>query len=100
VHQVVSPRTAEALLDHLLREKWPEMPSAAGAAVQLARVTGDRARDVSEPLRAQVARRLEQAGARAEWIQAVRELVPVAEAERADRFGEELPVGLRLLELE
>jgi len=41
--------------------------------------------------------RLERAGARPEWVRAVRELVPVEEAERAEFFGEELPVGLRLV---
>jgi superfamily II RNA helicase len=90
----------ERWLDHLLREKWNEMPSAAAAALQLARVTDDRARDVSPAVREEVAKRLEQVGARAEWIEAVRELVPVAATERADLYGEDLPVGLRLLEPE
>ena len=100
VHHVVPPRTVERWLDHLLREKWNEMPSAAAAALQLARVTDDRARDVSPAVREEVAKRLEQVGARAEWIEAVRELVPVAATERADLYGEDLPVGLRLLEPE
>ena len=43
---------------------------------------------------------MEQEGVRAEWIEAVRELVPIAAAERADLYGEDLPVGLRLLEPE
>jgi hypothetical protein len=51
-------------------------------------------------VREEVAKRLEQVGARAEWIEAVRELVPVAATERADLYGEDLPVGLRLLEPE
>jgi len=65
--------------------------------MQLARVTGDRTRDLSEPLRQEVARRLERARARPEWVVSVREFVPIAEAERAEFFGEELPVGLRLV---
>ncbi|MBN1606213.1 MAG: hsp70 family protein, partial [Polyangiaceae bacterium] len=97
VHHVVGPRTVERWLDHLLRERWEELPTAPFAAAQLARVTGDRARDLGEPLRNEVARRLEQAGARAEWIRSVRELVPVEEADQAEVFGEELPVGLRIL---
>jgi molecular chaperone DnaK (HSP70) len=98
VHHVVSPRTAERWLDHLLREKWSEMPTAPLAALQLARVTNDRARDVSEATRATVAQRLEQVGAKPEWVEAVRRFVPVQEADRADLFGEDLPVGLRLLD--
>jgi molecular chaperone DnaK (HSP70) len=99
VHHVVPPRTVERWLDHLLREKWNEMPSAAAAALQLARVTDDRARDISPALREEVAKRMEQISSRAEWIEAVREFVPIAAAERAEFYGEDLPVGLRLLDL-
>jgi molecular chaperone DnaK (HSP70) len=98
VHHVVSPTTAERWIDHLLREKWGDLPTAAGAAVQLARVTGDRARDVSERVRREVERRLVAAGAKEADVRAVRELVPVAEADRAAFFGEGLPVGLRLVD--
>ncbi|WP_437965447.1 Hsp70 family protein [Sorangium sp. So ce260] len=97
VHHVVSPAAAERWLDHLLREKWQELPSAAPAAVQLARRTGDRARDVSDRIRGEVERRLAKAGAPEAWMKAVREVVAVEEAERAAFFGEGLPVGLRLV---
>jgi hypothetical protein len=97
-HHVVSPTTAERWLDHLLREKWNEMPSATGAAVQLARKTGDRARDVGERVRSDVLRALEKHGAPADWLEMVREVVSVQETERAGWF-EDLPTGLRLLAL-
>ncbi|WP_438015251.1 Hsp70 family protein [Sorangium sp. So ce315] len=97
VHHVVSPAAAERWLDHLLREKWEGLPSAAPAAVQLARRTGDRARDVSDRIRGEVERRLVKAGAPEAWARAVREVVAVEEAERAAFFGEGLPVGLRLV---
>ncbi|WP_437645086.1 Hsp70 family protein [Sorangium sp. So ce362] len=97
VHHVVSPAAAERWLDHLMREKWQELPSAAPAAVQLARRTGDRARDVSDRIRGEVERRLVKAGAPEAWVRAVREVVAVEEAERAAFFGEGLPVGLRLV---
>ena len=97
VHHVVGPTTAERWLDHLLREKWEELPTAAAAAVQLARVTDDRARDVSARVRADVERRLVKLGARDGWVRAVREFLPVDEADRAAFFGEGLPAGLRLL---
>jgi hypothetical protein len=93
----VSPTTAERWIDHLLREKWDDLPTAAAAAVQLARVTDDRARDVSARVRAEVEQRLRKAAARETWVRAVRELLPVEEADRAAFFGEGLPVGLRLL---
>jgi predicted nucleic acid-binding OB-fold protein len=62
----------------------------------MARVTGDRARDVAEHVRVEVGKRLEAVKAPAEWTKAVRELVAVAEADRAEFFGEALPVGLVL----
>ena len=96
VHHVVAPRTVERWVDHLLREKWEEMPSAPRAAMQLGRLTDDRVRDVSATLREEVAKRLEQSGAPPEWSQSVKHFVPVREHDRTEFFGEELPVGLRL----
>jgi molecular chaperone DnaK (HSP70) len=98
VHHVVSPVVAERWLDHLLREKWEDLPTAQEAAVRLARVTNDRARDVPERIRRDVERRLSKLGAKPEWIRAVSEYVPVEQEERAAFFGEGLPVGLRLVE--
>ncbi|MET0789947.1 MAG: hypothetical protein ABW061_00370 [Polyangiaceae bacterium] len=95
-HFVVPPRAAEIWLDHLLRERWHEVPSAAATAAQLARLTDDRARDISASLRAEVVRRLEAIQADPELVQPVRQFVPWIEAERAAWFGEELPVGFRL----
>jgi hypothetical protein len=98
VHHVISPQVAERWIDHLLREKWNEIPTAARAAVDLSRVTDDRARDVSERVRREVEKGLLSVGAKEEWVRAVREYVPVEESDRAAFFGEELPVGLRLVE--
>jgi hypothetical protein len=95
-HHVVPPATVERWLDHLLRERWAEVPTAARAAVQMARVTGDRARDLPETVRAEVAKRLESSGAPEELVRAVREHVALGEAELAEFFGESLPVGLLL----
>jgi len=95
-HHVVPPRIAESWLDHLLRERWLEVPTAAATAAQLARRTDDRARDISDSLREEVIRRLTEISAESELVTAVREFVPLVEAERAAWFGEELPVGLRL----
>ena len=95
-HHVVPARNAENWLDHLLRERWHEVPTAAATAAQLARRTDDRARDVSDAVREEVIRRLEAITADPELIHCVREFVPLVEAERAAWFGEELPVGLRL----
>jgi hypothetical protein len=96
-HHVVAPRIVEGWLDHLLREKWSEVPTAARAAFWMARMTGDRTRDVSDTMRARIAERLDGAD-RPEWAQALREPMAVAADERAEIFGEALPAGLRLEE--
>jgi molecular chaperone DnaK (HSP70) len=95
-HHVVSPFAVEHWLRHLLSERWHEVPTAAFAALQLARVTDDRARDLSPAVREEVARRLEALKLDPEQVGTVRRFVPQVEAERAAWFGEELPVGLRL----
>ena len=98
VHHVVASHVAERWLDHLLREKWDVVPTAVTAALQLARPTGDRARDVPERVRREVERRLVAAGVEGERLRAIREVVAVSEEERVAFFGDSLPVGLRLVE--
>src|SRR5262249_4251237 len=96
VHHVVPVKNAEAWLERLLRLKWESVATAQHAAVQLARITGDRARDVSERLRKEVAKRLVAMNAKAVWIKAGRELAEVGEEERVAILGEGLPIGLKL----
>jgi hypothetical protein len=98
LHHVVPARTAQAWLEQVLKADWREIPTAPFAAVQLARITGDRARDVPDGLRADVAQKLERFGARPAWIAMVRALVEVDDAQRGEFFGEALPPGLRLFE--
>ena len=98
VHHVVPGRSAELWLERILRLKWDEVATAPHAAVQLARLTGDRARDVSERLRKEVGKRLAAVKAKEQWIRAVQELVAIGEDERVAILGEGLPIGLRLAE--
>ncbi len=65
---------------------------------QLARRSGDRARDVGEAARARAADALVVAGATGDVLRSVREVAaPSADAEQRI-FGESLPAGLRLVE--
>jgi molecular chaperone DnaK (HSP70) len=95
LHHVVPVRTVEGWLDHLLREKWEELPTAPLAAVQMARLTNDRARDLDDRMRLDICRRLERLGTDPALWRSLREFVEVEEQERTERFGEQLPVGLR-----
>jgi molecular chaperone DnaK (HSP70) len=98
VHHVVAPIVAERWIDHLMREKWDAVPTAIAAAVALARKTGDRARDVGDAAAREVEKRLVALGAKPEQVRAVREVVTVDATERADFFGDALPIGLRLVD--
>ncbi len=96
VHHVVPAKHAEAWLERLLRSRWESVVSLQHASVQLARVTGDRARDVSERLRADVEKKLVANHAKPEWVQALREVADLSDAERVAILGEGLPIGLTL----
>jgi len=98
VHHVIPSKTAEQWLAEVLEVDWKQLQTAPFAAVQLARMTGDRARDVSEKTRAEVIKRLEAIGARPHWISLVREVVELDDEDRGEVFGEALPPGLRLVE--
>ena len=96
-HTVVPPETAAEWLQAVLALDWKAVEPAAFAAAQLARLTGDRARDLPPELRDEVARRLAAMRAPQSWITMVREVVSLDDADRRRSFGEALPPGLRLL---
>ena len=98
MHHVLSPRVAEGWLHEILKSDWTKIATAPFAAVQLARLSGDRARDVSDAARAEVIARLEKMNARPTWIAMVREAIALDDAQRSEAFGEALPPGLRLVE--
>jgi hypothetical protein len=66
------------------------------AIAQLARLSGDRARDLDEELRARAAAALEAARAPAEWARGIREVRELGEKDEQRVFGEALPLGLHL----
>lgn len=96
-HHVVRPRHAEAWLEHLLSEPWDVMPTAAFAAVQLARCTNDRARDVNGTLREKVAAKLQARNAPEAWVESVLRHVPPTRSNAREEYGDELPPGLQLV---
>lgn len=98
LHQVVPPEIAAQWLEVLLALDWDEIEPAAFAATQIARATGDRARDVAQTLRDRVLQRLLANRAPDAWITLVRDVTPLTEADARRVFGESLPVGLKLVE--
>ncbi len=95
-NDVVAADVAARWTDRLLELDLKAADGAAFALAQLARATGDRARDLDSDRRELIAGRLEKAGAPAAWAQMVRDVVILSVDDEAAAWGEALPVGLRL----
>ncbi|AOJ04636.1 molecular chaperone DnaK [Burkholderia mayonis] len=98
-HGVVPPDVASRWLDAILAVDWKKVEPAAFAAVQIARMTGDRSNDLTLDVRDKVVRRLASVNAPAAWSQMVREVVTLDNADTGRAFGESLPAGLKLVKL-
>ena len=96
-HEVVDAETIALWLATLFEYDWRRNESAAFAGAHLARMTGDRARDLPDALREQVAQKLQAANAPASWVTMVCEVVQLDEAAARRILGEALPPGLKLL---
>ena len=64
----------------------------------MSRLTGDRARDLSESMRKRVQRKLVKLEVNEQLVRPLVEVVALSEAERREAFGEDLPVGLKLVD--
>jgi molecular chaperone DnaK (HSP70) len=96
-HSVVPPEIAAQWLNAILALDWKKVDPAAFAAVQIARLTGDRSRDLADDVRHAVVRRLETSNAPRAWITMVSENVELDNADEGRVFGESLPAGLKLI---
>jgi hypothetical protein len=97
---VVRKETAERWARKLLGRSFApgrETADAIFALAQLARVAGDRARDLDDSLRQQVIARLIDLGADLTIVRPVREFHELETAQQGQVLGDALPIGLRLL---
>jgi hypothetical protein len=97
---VVPPEVAAGWIERLLGRPFAgsrETNDAVFALSALARVSGDRARDLDDDLRARVLARLEQLGADISARQVVREYHELGTAQQGQALGDALPVGLRIV---
>jgi molecular chaperone DnaK (HSP70) len=97
-HDVVPAEVASGWVQTLLALDWKRVEPAAFAATHLARVTGDRARDLPPDLRDTISTRLAAIRAPDIWSRMVREHVQLDENTQQRMFGESLPPGLKLLD--
>jgi len=96
-HEVAPPDVAASWLERLLRLDWRKVEPAGFAAAHIARMTGDRSRDVEEAVRDDVLRRLAASAAPPMWSAMVREVVELDQAVETRLLGDALPPGLKLL---
>jgi molecular chaperone DnaK (HSP70) len=95
-HHAVPPEVATEWLEKLLALDFRRADEAPFAVAQLARLCGDRARDLDAEVRMRAADRLEKSGAPPEWSRAIREVQALGEKDEQRVFGEALPLGLHL----
>ena len=96
-HQTMPPEAVAEFLNATLAQDWRKNDTAMFAAVHMARLTGDRARDLPDETRAQVLDKLRAAHAPARWVAMV-EQVQQMDAQDAKRsYGDSLPPGLVLV---
>jgi len=96
-HNVVPPGIAHQWLDQLLKVDWKKHETAAFAAALIARVSGDRERDVDADRRQRVIDALSARKAPDTWLKMVSQAVELSEADERRAFGESLPPGLKLI---
>jgi hypothetical protein len=96
VHRTVPVELASEWLTLLLEKGLSKLDGAPFAAVQLARLTGDRTRDVEDALRERTLKALEGARAHESWLKMLREVVALEAADEARALGDTLPAGLQL----
>ena len=96
-HLVMPPAAAQEFLDATLAQDWRKNETAMFAAVQMTRMTGDRARDFPESVRCQVLDKMRAAAAPERWMEMVQEVAQMQEQDHQRSWGDSLPPGLVLL---
>ncbi|MCC7681659.1 Hsp70 family protein [Janthinobacterium sp. FW305-128] len=96
-HEVVDSAIVAEWLTMLLALDWKKVEPAAFAAAHLARMTGDRSRDIGDDLRATILVRLKAVGAPPLWQTMVSEVTQLDETATRRMLGEALPPGLKLI---
>jgi molecular chaperone DnaK (HSP70) len=96
-HETVKPEQAEAWLTLLLDLGLKQVDGAPFAATQLARLTGDRTRDLEAGLRARTRTALASAKAPERWLQVLENVEVLQADDEARALGDTLPIGLELV---
>ena len=95
-HKTVDADQAAAWLSLLLEAGLHTIDGTAFAAAQLARLTGDRTRDLDAAIRVRTVDALKSAGAPEAWLRMLTEIAVLETSDEARALGDTLPIGLRL----
>ncbi len=98
VDRVIPPGEVAEWIEALMAATAAEPLRLGTALLQMARKTGDRARDVDDALAGRIMDRLSGSAILEQHRQALIEVIPMKYQEITDAFGEELPSGLILTE--
>ncbi len=96
-HNVIPADIVCLWLTQIMAEDWKKTPQAGFAATLIARMSGDRARDIDQAMRNQIVEKLKLSKAPVSWIEMVEQLKELDEKEEKQIFGEALPPGLKLI---
>ena len=96
-HNVIPADIVCNWLTQILSEDWKKTPHAGFAATLIARMSGDRARDIDDAVRLEIIAKLKLSKAPSSWIEMVEQVKELDEKEEKQIFGEALPPGLKLL---
>ena len=96
VDQVVSPEVVSKWIQQILAVSWPKPQAVATALVQMARLTGDRKRDLDDKVRGTIIDWLSSISAPPIQIKPLETVVSLTDQEDTTIFGESLPPGLTL----
>ena len=96
-HNVVPVETVTVWLEQILAADWKKIPQAGFAATLIARMCGDRTRDLDLQTRNRIIDKLKLSKTPASWLQMVEHIKELDAAEEKQIFGEALPPGLKLI---
>ena len=96
-HRVMPPEAAQEFLDATLAQDWRKNEHAMFAAVQMARMTGERTLDLPDTARTAVLDKLRASGAPQRWVAQVEQVQEMSHEDRQRSLGDSLPPGLVLV---
>ena len=96
IDRVLSPGLVTSWIKTILSREWNNPRPVAMALAQMARLTGDRKRDLDAEIIQEIIHWLTPHDWGAPHIRVLREVVPVARQDETQMFGESLPSGIHL----